>query len=83
MDALANDIVEKIKALADPSAGEISLSTELNSLGIHSLELTEIIFDIEDTYGIEVELNTVDAWDKLKTIGDIVDEVRAIIARKA
>ena len=51
-----------------PKIGEIGPDTELTSLGIHSLELTEIIFDLEEAYGIEIEMNTVEAWSNLKTV---------------
>ena len=81
-DELTQDIIAKIKAHADPSVGEITPETELTALGIHSLELTEIIFDLEEAYGIEIEMNTVDAWSKLKTIDDMVGAVRALIAKK-
>lgn len=30
--------------------GDITSETELTALGIHSLELTEIIFDLEEAY---------------------------------
>ena len=55
----------------------------LTALGIHSLELTEIIFDLEEAYGIEIEMNTVEAWSNLKNVGDMVEAVRALIAKKA
>ncbi len=82
-DQLATEIIERIKSHAEPGKDEITLDTELTSLGIHSLELTEIIFDLEEDYGIEIEMNTVDAWSSLKNIGDIVDAVRGLIAQKA
>ncbi|TGV77800.1 acyl carrier protein, partial [Mesorhizobium sp. M2D.F.Ca.ET.145.01.1.1] len=34
-------------------------------------------------YGIEIEMNTVDAWSNLKNVGDMVEAVRALIAKKA
>ena len=55
---------------------------QLDQLGIHSLELTEIVFDLEEAYGIEIEMNTVEAWNKLKNVGDIVEATRALIAAK-
>jgi nodulation protein F len=82
MDQLALDIVGKIKAHADPEIGEITPDTALGDLGIHSLELTEIIFDLEEDYGIEIEMNTAEAWSKLSNVGDIVDAVRALVAEK-
>ena len=81
-DDLATDIISKIKAHSDPAIGEITLDTELTALGIHSLELTEIIFDIEEAYKIEIEMNTVEAWNNLKNVGDIVKAVRGLIEAK-
>jgi nodulation protein F len=82
-DKLANEIIEKIKTHADPDGGEITLATELTALGIHSLELTEIVFDLEEAYGIEIEMNTVEAWNNLKDVGDIVKAVRGLIEKQA
>jgi nodulation protein F len=82
-DKLAEEIISKIKVHSDPEIGEIGLDTELTSLGIHSLELTEIIFDLEEDYGIEIEMNTVEAWSNLKTVHDMVEAVRALIDKKA
>lgn len=82
-DQLAQEIIDRIKGHAEPEGGEITLATELTTLGIHSLELTEIIFDLEESYGIEIEMNTVEAWSNLKNVGDMVEAVRALIAKKA
>jgi nodulation protein F len=81
-DQLAEDIISKIKAHAEPDGGEIGLDTELTALGIHSLELTEIIFDLEEAYGVEIEMNTVEAWSNLKNVGDMVEAVRVLIDKK-
>jgi nodulation protein F len=82
-DPVADSIIAKIRQHASPDAGEITLATELDELGIHSLELTEIIFDLEDEHGIQIEMNTSDAWDRLNNVGDIVEAVRGLIARKS
>ena len=82
-DQIDDDVLAKIKAHADPKVGEITRDTELTSLGIHSLELTEIIFDIEEAYGIEIEMNTVEAWSHLTTIGDLIAAVRTLIEQKS
>ena len=82
-DKLASEIISKIKVHADPEIGEITLDTELRELGIHSLELTEIVFDLEEAYGIEIEMNTVEAWNNLKNVGEIVKAVRSLIEKQA
>lgn len=81
-DELAHDIIAKIKAHADTGGDDITEDTELTALGIHSLELTEIIFDLEEDYGIEIEMSTSDAWSNLKNVGDIVEAVRTLIAKQ-
>jgi nodulation protein F len=40
------------------------------------------VFDLEEAYGIEIEMNTVEAWNRLKNVGDIVEATRALIAAK-
>ncbi len=82
-DDLTKDIIAKVKAHADPEIGEVTPETELTALGIHSLELTEIIFDLEEAYGIEIEMNTVDAWNNLKNVGDMIAAVRTLIEKKS
>ena len=82
-DQLATEIIAKIQAHAEPEGDEITTDTELTSLGIHSLELTEIIFDIEEAYGVEVDMTTSEAWDKLRTVGDVVEAVRGLIQNKS
>lgn len=82
-DGLASTIIDKVKAHASPDIGEITVATELTGLGIHSLELTEIVFELEDEFGIEIEMNTVDAWANLSNVGDIVRAVRELVEKKA
>ncbi|WP_159592623.1 acyl carrier protein [Chelativorans xinjiangense] len=82
-DALGESILAKIKTHAEGDTSGITLATPLNDLGIHSLELTEIIFDLEEEYGIEIDMNTADAWENLSTVSDIVAAVRALVASKS
>ncbi|WP_085026085.1 acyl carrier protein [Ensifer aridi] len=81
-DQLATEIIEKIKAHAYTDK-QITIHSELQDLEIQSLELTEIMFDIEESYGIQIELDTSEAWSNLKNVGDLVEAARALIAAKA
>lgn len=82
-DQLTDEIIDRVKKHADPGVGEITLQTELTELGIHSLELTEIIFDLEEAYGIEIEMNTAEVWSSLKSVGDMIEAVRTLVAKKS
>ncbi|TWG92480.1 acyl carrier protein NodF [Mesorhizobium sp. J18] len=82
-DKIGELVLEKIRTHAAGDPNEVTMETKLTDLGIHSLELTEIIFDIEDEFGIQVEMNTVEAWENLHTIRDIVEAVRGLIDAKS
>lgn len=75
-------VIELFVAHADKSIGEITTQTPLESLGIHSLELTEIVMDIEDMYGVDIDLSTVESWQSFSKVGDIVDAVKSLLAEK-
>ncbi|MDX1292347.1 MAG: phosphopantetheine-binding protein [Hyphomonas sp.] len=83
---MSNDVEASIIAIIAPAAeteaGEITRETELAELEIDSLVLTEVVMDIEDKYDIEIDMNTAEAWESLKTVGDIVDVVKALVAAK-
>jgi acyl carrier protein len=56
-----DDVAEKIiailrKNMRDPNK-EITLNTKLTDLEIESLDLAVIVFDIEDTFGIQIPYN--------------------------
>lgn len=75
-------IIALIASAGEIDADKITRDTELAELEIDSLVLTEIVMDIEDEHDIEIDLNTAEAWESLKTVGDIVDTVKQLIADK-
>jgi len=76
-------IIALIASSGEIEASEITRDTELAELEIDSLVLTEVVMDIEDQQDIEIDLNTAEAWESLKTVGDIVDMVKKLVADKA
>ncbi|MDP2119409.1 MAG: acyl carrier protein [Hoeflea sp.] len=81
---MPNDIETSTIALiakaGEIDAGKITRDTELAELEIDSLALTEIVMEIEDQHDIEIDLNTAEAWESLKTVGDMIDMVKALAA---
>ena len=67
----------------DRQPASLTLETHLDELGVNSLQLTEIIMDLEDMFEIELSENTSEAWARLKTVGDVVQAVQAMIDKKA
>jgi len=72
-------VIDIISGYSKMNSAEISNETELDLIGINSLELTEVVMDLEDHYGIEIDLNAAEAWDSLKTVGDVVNTIEQLI----
>lgn len=80
MDEVATKIIEILKKHMKEPRDDISLSTQLTDLKIESLDLAMIVFDIEDTFGIEIPYNANEDVEDFKTVGSVVDRVKALIA---
>ena len=80
MDDVATKIVEILKKNMKEPPDSITLETPLSELDIESLDLAVIVFDIEDTFGIEIPYNANEEVEDFATVGSVVDKVKAIIA---
>ena len=56
----------------DISEDEITRDTTFESLGIDSLDTVEMVMDLEQELGVDLELE-----DKLATVGELVDFVES------
>ena len=72
-------VIDIISGYSKMNSAEINNETELDLIGINSLELTEVVMDLEDHYGIEIDLNAAEAWDSLKTVGDVVNTIEKLV----
>ena len=80
MDEVATKIIEILrKNMKDPSK-TITLETYLSDLEIESLDLAVIVFDIEDTFGIEIPYNANEEVEGFGTVWSVVDLVKSIIS---
>ena len=63
-------------------AATLTPDTGLEDINIESLDLVEIMFEIEERFGIEVPQNTTeDSRLEFATVGQIVDGVKTILAK--
>jgi nodulation protein F len=81
-----DDVAEKIiailrKNMRNPEK-EITLDTKLTDLEIESLDLAVIVFDIEDTFGIQIPYNANEEVVDFATVGSVVDRVKAVLAEQ-
>lgn len=67
-ETIANLIAE----CNDCDASEIKRETTFQDLGIDSLDTVEMLMDLEDQLGMEIELD-----QKVETVGDLVDFIES------
>jgi len=80
MDDVASKIIEILKKHMKEPRDDINLSTALTDLKIESLDLAMIVFDIEDSFGIEIPYNANEDAGDFKTVGSVVEKVKELIS---
>lgn len=80
MDDVSTKVIEILKKNMKEPSDNISLDTPLSELDIESLDLAVIVFDIEDTFGIEIPYNANEEVEDFATVGSVVEKVKSIIA---
>jgi nodulation protein F len=80
MDDVATKIIDILKKHMKEPMDNIALTTELTELSIESLDLAMIVFDIEDTFGIEIPYNANEDVEDFKTVGSVVERVKSLVA---
>ncbi len=79
MEDVATKIIDILKKNMKDPPETIPLDTPLSELEIESLDLAVIVFDIEDTFGIEIPYNANEEVEDFKTVGSVVDKVQELI----
>jgi acyl carrier protein len=82
MASAAQDIVEMITGRISPASGALQLSEPLDKLGLDSMQVVELIFDIEEKFDINLPVNA-NLDIESKTVGDLIQAVEQLVAAKA
>jgi acyl carrier protein len=61
------------------SRDQLTTAAELDQLGVDSLDLLELMFKIEDRFGIAIKNDTP---TNLVTVGDVVGYIDGLLARR-
>ncbi len=81
---LIDDVAEIIQEVRPELKNtNITNDTQFDTLGLSSLELTEVILELEDKHDVEIDISTVDAADSLKNVGDIVATLEKLLKSKS
>ena len=81
MMSVADDIVQMITARTTHTGGTIDLSESLDNLGLDSMEVISLIFDIEEKFDIQIPVNA-NMDIESKTLSDLIQAVDQLVAAK-
>ena len=76
-DAVADKVITTLASVKRIPADSIKLDTSLQDLGIDSLDVFTLLFELENAFKISIPDDDVRS---LKTVNDIVDGMKKIIA---
>jgi acyl carrier protein len=81
MLSTADQIVEMITARTSHTGGTLDLSDSLDNLGLDSMEVVTLIFDIEEKFNIQIPINA-NMDIESKTLADLIQAVDQLVADK-
>ena len=81
MVSVADDIVEMITERTSHTGGTLDLSESLDNLGLDSMEVVSLIFDIEEKFDIQIPVNA-NMDIESKTLADLIQAVDQLVAAK-
>jgi len=81
MMSSADTIVKMISDRSRHTGGTIHLSESLENVGLDSMEVVSLIFDIEEAFNIQIPLNA-NMDIEGKTVADLIQSVDKLVAAK-
>ena len=81
MVSTADAIVKMISDRSSHTGGTLHLSELLDNVGLDSMEVVSLIFDIEETFNIQIPLNA-NMDIESKTVADLIQAVDKLVAAK-
>jgi acyl carrier protein len=80
------DVIEIIAQQAKVDPARLSRTTELETLDLVSLDMLEVVFDVEEKFDISIAYNANQALSpehkSFKTVGDVMDFVATHLSSK-
>lgn len=76
-DAVAEKVIATLASVKRISADKIALDTNLQELGIDSLDVFTLLFELENAFKISIPDDDVRS---LRTVNDVVEGIKKLIA---
>ena len=83
MADVAADVIAIIRKKVPGDKQDVMLTDKLTDLGIESIDALEMIFDLEEKFGIQIPYNANSAATDFATVGDVVNAIQKLLAENA
>jgi len=80
---VAADVIAIIRKKVPGEKQDVKLTDKLTDLGIESIDALEMIFDLEEKFGIQIPYNANSAATDFATVGDVVNAIQKLLAENA
>jgi acyl carrier protein len=80
MADVAADVIAIIRKKVPGEKQDVKLTDKLTDLGIESIDALEMIFDLEEKFGIQIPHNANSAATDFATVGDVVKAIEKLLA---
>lgn len=82
MSHVSQRLMQLLEKQTGKSFADLDPATEFEAMGIDSFDFIELLFLIEDEFGVEIDYRANDVASRLKRVGDVVAIVEERVAAK-
>ena len=83
MADVGSDVIAIIQKKVPGNREDIKPTDKLTDLGLESIDALEMIFDLEEKFGIQIPYNANSAATDFATVGDVVKAIDKLVAENA
>jgi acyl carrier protein len=83
MTDITADVIGLIQKKLPVEKQALNRTDRLKDLGIDSLTVVELIFDLEERFNIQLPYNANDSQPEFETVGEVVDAIKNIVDKKS
>jgi acyl carrier protein len=83
MADVATDVIAISATKIPGDKNDIKLTDNLQELGLESIDALEMVFDLEEKFGIQIPYNANSAATDFSTVGDVANAIQKLVDEKS
>jgi acyl carrier protein len=83
MTDITADVIGLIQKKLPVEKQALNRTDRLKDLGIDSLSVVELIFELEEKFNIQLPYNANDAQPDFETVGEVVDAIKKVVDKRS